>query len=38
MAKLYYDLIQKELRTVDDVPLKWRADVQVLLDADVDAA
>lgn len=35
MAKLYYDLIHKELRTVDVVPLKWRADTQALLDADV---
>ena len=34
MTKLYYDLIHKELRTIDDVPLKWRADTQALLDAD----
>lgn len=38
MAKLYYDLIHKVLRTVEDVPLKWRADVQTLLEADEDAA
>ena len=34
MAKLYYDLIKKGLKTVDDVPLRWRADVQALLDAE----
>lgn len=35
MAKLYYDLIKKDLRTLDDVPLRWKSDVQALLDADV---
>jgi len=35
MAKVYYDLIVKHLKTIDDVPLRWRADTQALLDADI---
>ncbi|MGE8037906.1 CD1375 family protein [Lysinibacillus sp. NPDC093692] len=31
MAKLYWDLIKMNLRTVDQVPLLWREAVQVLL-------
>jgi hypothetical protein len=34
MAKIYYDLIRKGLRTIEDVPLRWRDEVQALLDAD----
>lgn len=34
MAQIYYNLIKKGLRTIDDVPLKWRAEVQAMLDAD----
>lgn len=34
MAKLYYNLIKKKLKTIDDVPVTWREEVQVLLDAD----
>lgn len=34
MVKLYYSLIKKGLKTIDDVPMVWRADVQALLDAD----
>lgn len=34
MANLYYDLIKKNLRVIDDVPIRWRADVQRLLDAE----
>lgn len=34
MVKLYYNLIKKGLKTIDDVPDIWRADVQALLDAD----
>ncbi|MEK4030781.1 CD1375 family protein [Pseudobacillus sp. FSL P4-0506] len=34
MAKLYYDLIKLNLRTIDAVPLTWRAATQALLDAD----
>ncbi|WP_281197457.1 CD1375 family protein [Paenibacillus glacialis] len=35
MAKLYYDLINKGLRTIDDVPVTWKSKTQTLLDADV---
>ena len=34
MAKIYYNLIKKGLKTIDDVPAKIRAEVQALLDAD----
>ena len=34
MAKIYYDLIKKDLKTIDDVPERWRAEVQELLDTD----
>lgn len=37
MAKLYYNLIKAGLRTIDEVPLAWRAQVQTLLDADIGA-
>jgi len=32
MAKLYWDLIKLNLRTVDQVPLLWCEAVQALLD------
>lgn len=32
MAQIYYNLIQKGLKTIDDVPLKWRAEVQAMID------
>ena len=32
MAKLYVDLIRKGLKTIDDVPLRCRDDVQALLE------
>ena len=35
MAKLYYNLIHKGLKTIEDVPMAWREAVQALLDADV---
>lgn len=35
MAKIYYDLIKVNLKTIDDVPLRWKADTQALLNADV---
>lgn len=38
MAKVYYDLIHAELRTIDQVPSLWRAGTQALLDADNEAA
>lgn len=31
MAKIYYNLIKKGLKTIDDVPEKIRAEVQALL-------
>lgn len=31
MAKVYYSLIKKGLRTIDDVPSKWKEEVQELL-------
>lgn len=34
MAKVYYDLIKAGYRTIEQVPLTWRAAVQALLDAD----
>lgn len=34
MVKIYYDLIKRSLKTITDVPTIWRAQVQVLLDAD----
>lgn len=34
MAKIYYNLIKKGLKTIDDVPETIRADVQALLDGD----
>lgn len=34
MAKIYYNLIKKGLRTIDDVPERIRAEVQALLDAE----
>ena len=34
MAQIYYNLIKKGLKTIDDVPLKWRDEVRAMLDAD----
>lgn len=34
MAKIYYNLIKKGLKTIEKVPEQIRADVQALLDAD----
>lgn len=34
MGRLYYDLIKAGLKTIDDVPTRWRDAVQALLDAD----
>lgn len=34
MAKIYYDLIKAGHRTIEQVPMMWRAEVQALLDAD----
>ncbi len=32
MAKIWYRLIQKRLKTIEDVPKKFKADVQALLE------
>lgn len=37
MAKIYYNLVKKGLKTIDEVPEKIRAEVQALLDADNEA-
>jgi hypothetical protein len=34
MAQVYYNLIKKGLRTIEQVPIRWRAEVQALLDAE----
>jgi len=37
MAQIYYNLIRKGLRTLDDVPLRWRDEVRALLEAEASA-
>lgn len=34
MAKLYYNMVKKGKMTIDEVPEKWRAEVQRMLDED----
>lgn len=34
MARLYYNLIIRGLKTIEDVPLVWREDVEKLLAED----
>lgn len=34
MAKIYYNRIKAGLMTIDDVPARWKAAVQRLLDED----
>lgn len=34
MAKVYRDLIKKGLRQIEDVPEKYKADVQALLESE----
>ena len=34
MAKLYFNLIKANKKTLDDVPLKWREEVRKMLEAD----
>jgi len=36
MAKIYYRRIKADQMTIEEVPVKWRAAVQALLDADGD--
>lgn len=35
MAKIYYELIKKGVKTLDDVPDKLREAVQALMDAGI---
>lgn len=37
MARLYYNRIKAGIMTIDDVPLRWRAAVQKMLDEDENA-
>lgn len=37
MAKIYYNLIRKDAKTIEQVPTLWRAEVQAMLDADTEA-
>ena len=34
MAQIYYNLITKGLRVIDDVPARWKEEVRAMLDAD----
>ena len=34
MAKLYYKRIKAGIMTIEDVPARWRAAVQAMLDED----
>lgn len=34
MAQIYYNLIKKGLKAIDDVPQRWRDEVQAMIDAD----
>ena len=34
MAKLYFNLIKANKKTLDDVPLKWRDEVRKMLEAE----
>lgn len=34
MAKIYYNRIKAGIMTIDDVPKRWRAAVQKMLDED----
>ena len=32
MAKIYYNLIKAGKKTIDDVPMRWRAEVEKMLE------
>lgn len=34
MVEIYFDLIKKNLYTVEQVPMRWREEVQSMLDKD----
>lgn len=35
MAQIYYNLITKGLKTIENVPTRWRDEVQDMLDGNV---
>lgn len=34
MAVIYYDLIKKGLKTIEQVPVNWREEVRLMLESD----
>lgn len=36
MAKIYLNLILSGRRTIDNIPLKWRKEVEKMLEVDAD--
>lgn len=34
MAKIYYNLINKGLKSIEDVPLVWKKEVEEMLEVD----
>lgn len=34
MAKVYYNLIKKGLKTIEDVPARWKEEVRELLESE----
>lgn len=36
MAKIYYNLIKKGLKTIEDVPMIWRDEVIILIEGDLN--
>ena len=34
MAQFWYKLVKSGARTLNDVPIKWRAEVKAMLEAD----
>ena len=36
MIQLYFTLVQQGLRTIDQVPERYRAEVQMMLDVEMD--
>ncbi|MPM19522.1 hypothetical protein SDC9_65948 [bioreactor metagenome] len=38
MAQIYYNLIAKGMKTIGDVPTRWNAAVQALIDAAAEEA
>ena len=38
MAQIYYNLIEKGLKTIENVPLKWREEVRAMCNAEQEVA